>query len=76
MESVEIHGVKAKVARTFTERARGLIGTAKPPPGEGKAWPKRRSPSHTCARKSLFSLVSRLYLLSIRTSHEESFLFA
>lgn len=35
MESVEIHGVKAKVARTFTERARGLIGTAKPPPGEG-----------------------------------------
>ena len=35
MESVEIHGVKAKVARTFTERARGLIGRAKPPPGEG-----------------------------------------
>ena len=35
MESVEILGVKAKVARTFAERARGLIGTAKPPPGEG-----------------------------------------
>jgi uncharacterized membrane protein (UPF0127 family) len=35
VESVEILGVKAKVARTFAERARGLIGTAKPPPGEG-----------------------------------------
>lgn len=35
MESVEILGVRAKVARTFAERARGLIGRAKPPPGEG-----------------------------------------
>jgi uncharacterized membrane protein (UPF0127 family) len=35
VESVEIHGVKAKVARTFAERARGLIGRVKPPPGEG-----------------------------------------
>ena len=35
MESVEILGVKAKVARTFAERTRGLIGTEKPPPGEG-----------------------------------------
>ena len=35
MESVEIHGVKAKVVRTFAERARGLIGMTKPPPGEG-----------------------------------------
>ncbi len=27
METVDILGVKAKVARTFCERARGLIGT-------------------------------------------------
>ena len=35
VETVEIAGVKAKVARTFAERARGLIGTKKPLPGEG-----------------------------------------
>lgn len=35
MDTVEILGVRAKVARTFTERARGLIGTKDLPPGEG-----------------------------------------
>lgn len=35
METVEILGVKARVARTFPERARGLIGTRSLPPGEG-----------------------------------------
>ena len=28
-------GVRAKVARTFLERAKGLIGTKRLPPGEG-----------------------------------------
>jgi uncharacterized membrane protein (UPF0127 family) len=35
VETIEIAGVKAKVARTFAERARGLIGRKKPLPGEG-----------------------------------------
>lgn len=35
MDTVEILGVRAKVARTFAERARGLIGTKDLPPGEG-----------------------------------------
>lgn len=35
MDEVVIDGVKAKVARTFYERARGLIGRKKPPSGEG-----------------------------------------
>ncbi len=35
MEIREILGVKARVARTFPERARGLIGTRFLPPGEG-----------------------------------------
>ena len=35
METVEILGVKARVARTFADRARGLIGTRFLPPGEG-----------------------------------------
>jgi len=35
METVEILGVRAKVARTFAERARGLIGTRGLAPGEG-----------------------------------------
>ena len=35
MDTVEILGVRAKVARTFTERARGLIGTKDLPLGEG-----------------------------------------
>lgn len=32
---VEVCGVRAKVARTFAERARGLIGRPCPGPGEG-----------------------------------------
>ena len=35
METVEICGVKARVARTFRERAKGLIGTKSLPEGEG-----------------------------------------
>lgn len=35
METVEILGVKARVARTFAERARGLIGGDRPRAGEG-----------------------------------------
>ena len=35
MESVEINGVKARVARTLFARIKGLIGTKHLPPGEG-----------------------------------------
>ncbi len=35
MEEIEIMGVKAKVAHTFAERARGLIGRPRPADGEG-----------------------------------------
>ena len=35
MRTVEILGVKARVAETFRERARGLIGSAPPASGEG-----------------------------------------
>ena len=35
METVDILGFRAKVARTFRERARGLIGTKTLAPGEG-----------------------------------------
>ena len=35
MQTVEILGVKARVACTFAQRARGLIGTRELPPGEG-----------------------------------------
>ena len=35
MQTIDILGVRAKVARTFTERARGLIGTRDLAPGEG-----------------------------------------
>ena len=35
METVEICGVKARVARSFRERAKGLIGTKSLPDGEG-----------------------------------------
>ncbi len=35
MESLTINGIRARVARTFPERARGLIGTRDLPPGEG-----------------------------------------
>ncbi len=35
MDTVEIYGVKAKVARTLFERMKGLIGTESLRPGEG-----------------------------------------
>lgn len=35
MQKTEIQGVRACIARTFAERARGLIGRPPPPPGEG-----------------------------------------
>jgi uncharacterized membrane protein (UPF0127 family) len=35
MQTIEVCGIKARVARTFAERARGLIGTKSLPPGEG-----------------------------------------
>jgi len=35
MEAKTVLGVRAKVARTFRERARGLIGRPPPPQGEG-----------------------------------------
>ena len=35
MESVEINGVKARIARTLFARIKGLIGTKRLPPGEG-----------------------------------------
>ena len=35
METIEICGVRARVARSFAERAKGLIGTKDLPDGEG-----------------------------------------
>lgn len=35
MQTIEVCGIRARVARTFVERARGLIGTKLLPPGEG-----------------------------------------
>ena len=35
METIEIRGCRARVARTFPERARGLIGTRDLSAGEG-----------------------------------------
>ena len=35
MDTVEINGIKAKVARTLFERIRGLIGVKSLPSGEG-----------------------------------------
>ena len=35
METIDILGVRARVARTFAERAKGLIGTKDLPDGEG-----------------------------------------
>ena len=35
MDTVEINGIRAKVARTLFERIRGLIGVKNLPPGEG-----------------------------------------
>ena len=47
METVEILDVRAKVARTFAERARGLIGTKSLPEGEGLLIEKCNA-IHTC----------------------------
>ena len=35
METMMVNGVKARVARTFSARLRGLIGSKRLPPGEG-----------------------------------------
>ena len=35
MEEIVVNGVKAKVAKTLFERMRGLIGSKRPPAGEG-----------------------------------------
>lgn len=47
METVEICGVRARVARTFAERAKGLIGTKDLPAGEGLLILKCNA-IHTC----------------------------
>ena len=47
METVEICGVRAQVARTFAERAKGLIGTKDLPAGEGLLI-LRCNAIHTC----------------------------
>lgn len=47
METVEICGVRARVARTFAERAKGLIGTKDLPVGEGLLI-LRCNAIHTC----------------------------
>ena len=43
METAMVLGVKAKVAKTFAERARGLIGTEDLPRGEGMLIEKCRA---------------------------------
>ncbi len=35
MATTTLHGIRARIARTFPERARGLIGTKALAPGEG-----------------------------------------
>ena len=47
METVEICVVRARVARTFAERAKGLIGTKDLPAGEGLLI-LRCNAIHTC----------------------------
>ena len=47
METVDILGVKAEVARSFVERARGLIGRRNLAPGEGMLILKCNA-IHTC----------------------------
>ena len=47
METLEICGVRARVARTFAERAKGLIGTKDLPAGEGLLI-LRCNAIHTC----------------------------
>ena len=47
MDVVEINGVKAKVARSFCERAKGLLGAKDLPKGEGLLIEKCNA-IHTC----------------------------
>lgn len=47
METIEILGVKAQVARTFVQRAKGLIGRRALAPGEGLLI-LRCNAIHTC----------------------------
>ena len=47
METVDILGVRAEVARSFVERARGLIGRRNLAPGEGMLILKCNA-IHTC----------------------------
>lgn len=47
MEEREILGVRAKVAKTFAQRAKGLIGVKSLPPGEGMLIEKCNA-IHTC----------------------------
>lgn len=47
METVEISGVRAEVARTFWQRLKGLMGRKSLPPGEGMLI-LRCNAIHTC----------------------------
>jgi hypothetical protein len=47
METIEINGVRAEVARTFWQRLRGLIGRKNLPPSEGMLILKCNA-IHTC----------------------------
>ena len=47
METVEINGVRAEVARTFWQRLKGLMGRKSLPPGEGMLI-LRCNAIHTC----------------------------
>ena len=47
MDVIEVNGVKAKVARSFLERTKGLIGTKDLAPGEGLLIEKCNA-IHTC----------------------------
>ena len=47
METIEINGVRAGVARTFWQRFKGLMGRESLPPGEGMLIQKCNS-IHTC----------------------------
>ena len=50
VSEVEVCGVRARVARSFAERARGLIGVSRPPVGEGLLI-ERCNAIHTCFMK-------------------------
>ena len=47
MDTITVNGVKARVARSFFERTRGLIGTKDLAPGEGLLIEKCNA-VHTC----------------------------